>query len=109
MGDRGNVVVKDGDEQVVFYTHWGATELPETLRMVLNRKQRWTDAPYLARMIFCGMVGEDWDNETGFGISHSLGDGTDRVITVDVNQQTVKINKKSSISFNEFCKNEIGW
>jgi hypothetical protein len=110
MGDRGNVIVKDGDEQVCLYTHWGATELPETLRRALKRRARWNDGSYLCRIIFCEMVDiNQWKEETGFGISQTLGDGHNKVITVDVKSQTVKINSKEPVSFNDFCETDIGW
>lgn len=57
MGDRANVVVIDGDEQVCLYTHWNGYEVAEVLQNALKRgKERWAQAPYLARIIFCDMV-----------------------------------------------------
>ena len=109
MGDRGNVIVKDGTDQVCLYTHWFATELPETLRLALKRKERWTDGSYLTRIIFCEMVGKYWKDEGGFGISQSLGDGANKIIIVDIDSQTVKVGKKEPVRFAEFCETDIGW
>lgn len=68
MGDRANVVIKDGDEAVCLYTHWNGTALPEVLRKAMTRgQQRWDDSSYLARIIFCDMVEGKERELTGFG------------------------------------------
>jgi len=88
MGDRANIKVC-GAGDVYLYTHWAGTELPEVLKSALTRGvDRWDDPQYLARVIFCKMVGTD-DSITGYGISSKCGDGDDRVLTVDVNTQMV--------------------
>lgn len=105
MGDRRNVIVKDGGGVGVgLYSHWGGSYLPVTVRMALARKQRWHDAPYLARIIFSEMVKGDIDGETGFGISSAdyLCEGSDRDIVVDVGKQTVKVGTAKAVSFEEF-------
>jgi hypothetical protein len=110
MGDRANVIVKTGDEQVCLYSHWGGTELPATLRAAMKRgKDRWHDSPYLARVIFCEMVKGQEMTLTGFGISPSIGDGKDKVLTVDVNEQTVQINDKPPMSFAAFTAGSGDW
>ena len=37
MGDRGNIIVKDGDSTVYLYTHWSGSRLNETLKQALIR------------------------------------------------------------------------
>ena len=92
MGDRANVVIKNGDSEVFLYTHWGGTELPEAVTAALRRGvQRWTDASYLARIVFCEMVSEDdWDGLTGYGISASIGDNSYPLIVLDTDKQEVR-------------------
>ena len=110
MGDRANIVVKNSGEQVCLYSHWGGSELPDTLRAAMVRgKKRWDDAPYLARIIFCEMVKGDEMETTGFGISQSIGDGDDKVITIDVDDQTVKINDRPAVAFGDFIASKNGW
>lgn len=102
MGDRGNIIVKDGESKVYLYTHWTGSELPEVLKSALRRgKSRWDDGQYLARIIFCEMVkGQEMD-ETGFGISSTIGDGgTD--ITVNVDDQKVIDKKGVEKTFTEY-------
>ncbi len=88
MGDRGNIIVKDGGSKVYLYTHWSGSQLPEILKEALIKgEDRWDDGPYLARIIFQEMLDGD-TGTTGFGISSEYGDGgTD--IEVDVRQATV--------------------
>jgi hypothetical protein len=87
MGDRANVVILDGEAPALFlYTHWGGSELPETLREALDSaagRGRWSDGPYLARIIFCRMVRGDESAETGFGISTTMRDNEYNLLVVD--------------------------
>jgi hypothetical protein len=92
MGDRANIVIKqDGsDDRVYFYTHWHGTELPEMLHAALKRgEERWSDNPYLARVIFCEMTKGNPMALTGFGISTSLCDNEYPIIVVDTATETV--------------------
>jgi hypothetical protein len=109
MGDRANVQVKDGESNVFLYTHWSGSELPKTLKTALIRgKERWTDGQYLARIIFCEMVRDDIDDMTGYGISSVVGDGGDRIIVVNVDEQTIKINGKT-VTFGEYIAKNYLW
>ena len=98
MGDRANIKMKTGADEVHLYTHWAGSELPAILKSALERgRSRWNDSQYLARIIFCEMVKGCEMEEMGFGISAGCGDGGDRVITVDVGTGIITISKK------EFC------
>lgn len=102
MGDRGNIIVKEGCSEVYLYTHWSGSDLPGIVSKSLRRgKDRWNDGPYLARILFCDMLNGD-NGLTGFGISSVYGDGgTD--ITVDVDKQTVRLNADEPKPFAEFA------
>lgn len=88
MGDRGNIVV-DG---VWLYTHWDGCEIKQTLQSALVRgKDRWDDSQYLARIIFCEMLGKnDVMGLTDYGISIKMYDNEYNILVVDTNTQTVK-------------------
>ncbi|MBA7623560.1 hypothetical protein ES703_30957 [subsurface metagenome] len=92
MGDRGQVLMVD--EKVYLYTHWNATELAETVRRALARRQRWSDSEYLARIIFCEMVGDDVKGETGFGIGTGRHGDIWREVSVDCEKQIVTIKDR---------------
>lgn len=90
MGDRGNIEVKDEQGSVFLYSHWGGSELPATLASALDRGiGRWTDQPYLARIIFCEMVRGDVEGETGYGISYAECDPEHPTLVVDCTERTV--------------------
>lgn len=76
MGDRASVYIREDATRGVFlYTHWGGTELPQTVQAALKRgRERWNDAPYLARIVFCEMVKGVEMDLTGYGISSYIDD-----------------------------------
>lgn len=92
MGDRGNVCIRETtdnvENDVYLYTHWSGAELPEIVRVALAKRWRWNDAPYLTRIIFNELQGDD-RGETGFGISPTIGDNQYDIVVVDVEAQTV--------------------
>ena len=92
MGDRGVVVVRQwNDNDVVLYTHYGASELEETLKSALSKRVRWGDGPYLSRIIFEEMVAGAYSKETGFGIQAEIPGDVWRVLRVHIAQQTVEL------------------
>lgn len=117
MGDRANVYMKQSETTGVYlYTHWGGDELPETVREAIASPQgrgRWRDDAYLARIIFCRMVGpRDLMEETGFGISAHICDNEHPIIVVDCKNLRVGYAEPSPtsppepaewIAFRDFC------
>lgn len=100
MGDRANVIIKDGKSTVYLYTHWAGSDLPETVERALSRARKaksTDDGPYLARVIFCEMIREDGiDGTRGYGISAEYGDGGGAPdITIDVDKQTIQVGNKA--------------
>ena len=69
--DRGNIILKFHDgNKIYFYTHWGGSQLKNTLKNALKRgKDRWGDEPYLARIIFSEMIKDEVLKNTGYGIT----------------------------------------
>ena len=107
MGDRANVVIKSGGEQVCLYTHWNGSELPETVKKALIRGiSRRDDFQYLTRIIFCEMVSGSIMETTGFGITQTIGDGGNRVLTVNCDDGTISNNSCAPMSFSDYCKIE---
>jgi len=108
MGCRGTIEIwehgaapKDEESPVVLYTHWGAKDMLMNLKTVLKRKKRWSDAPYLSRMIFCKMVEGDEKGETGYGImTCNIGDAEEEIV-VDCDRQEVIVKSMKHSSFNK--------
>lgn len=91
MGDRGNIAIHyRNDQEVFFYAHWHGHALPTIVRDALARRERWTDADYLARIVFCTMVKGNEEDSQGFGIgTGAAGDGEHPIIVLDVERQIV--------------------
>ncbi|MCJ7828737.1 MAG: hypothetical protein MUP81_03230 [Dehalococcoidia bacterium] len=103
--------MQEGEDKVYLYTHWGADELPETVKKALSKKWRWDDFEYLARIVFETMIDGDRNGETGFGIGTGQHDDIECLVVVDVGNQTVVIDrsmyggkKKEAVSFEQFCR-----
>lgn len=122
MGDRANIVIESNGGRVYLYTHWYGHEMPAIAQDALRRKQRWGDAPYLARIVFCRMVRGQEGDETGFGISLRTCDNEHPICVINVDSQTVAfeadpnkdwikhpvIGKK--FSFSEYCAlSDVSW
>lgn len=111
MGDRGNIFVKDHGAGVYLYTHWDGYSIGLTLRDALARRLRWTDGPYLTRIIFCELVKHDLRGENGYGISSHICDNEYNILEVDPENKTVKVwqshNRETvlgTVSFAEFAE-----
>ncbi len=95
MGDRRNVYVAENDEHGVYlYTHWDGWQLPHIVAQALDRgRDRWDDAQYLARIIFCQMLDGDTDSSTGYGITARLWDhSSDPTIIVDCGRHHIRFS-----------------
>jgi hypothetical protein len=89
MGNRSNIVIKQHDgSRVWLYGHWMGEDSINVVRDVLAQRERWNDAPYLARMLFTKMTAGD-TGSTGFGISTYMNDNENPVIVLDPETQTV--------------------
>lgn len=90
---RANVWMKSSeksDSGVYLYTHSEGDLLPKRVQDALKAERRWSDHQYLARIIFCCMIGEgNLNGSTGFGISGQVGDGGERILQVDAGEQEV--------------------
>ena len=95
MGDRANIAVVQHDgSRVWLYTHWDGYDLPEVLRAALDRgRDRWEDAAYLARIIFCQMTKGQEMETTGFGISTRICDNERPVLVVDCERGMVTVER----------------
>lgn len=106
MGDRGNVQVKENvsDSGVFFYSHWYGSELPQRVATALKRgRSRWGDTAYLARIIFCEIVKDEINGETGYGISTQECDPEYPLIVVNDGDYTVTIADET-LSYKEFVE-----
>lgn len=94
MGDRSNIVVVQPDESRIWlYGHWMGDDNYRVAGQVLSRKERWDDAPYLARMLFARMTAGDEEGSTGYGISTTMCDNEYFIVVIDPQKQTVHLEQ----------------
>jgi hypothetical protein len=89
MGDRSNIVVQEADGSRIFlYGHWMGEDSINVTRDVLALRDRWSDSPYLTRMLFEKMIEGSFDKTTGFGISTYMCDNEYPIIVLEPSTQT---------------------
>jgi hypothetical protein len=95
MGDRGQIAIEQDNNHfpapVFFYTHWQGHAIKQRLQEALEKgKGRWDDPSYLARIIFCQLVREEWNKTDGFGLMGvSAGDSEYPLLCVNMREQKV--------------------
>lgn len=108
MGDRANVFVKEAG--VYLYTHNEGCKLPFIVQRALSKQWRWTDPPYLARVVFTEMIRGEEENEFGFGISTKIVDNEHDIIVLDPNSESIEFQDENtgeilySWPFSEYIK-----
>ena len=96
MGDRVVYTIKDDNGlSVNLYSHWGGSDRFESLAAALRAAEpRWNDTSYATRIIVSQLIGDEWNEETGFGLwaSNSSGayGGDHPDITIDLVNKTVE-------------------
>jgi len=108
MGTRAQVFMKDTG--VYLYQHWDGDDLFQKVKNAIAKKWRWDDEEYLTRIIFCEMVKDNIDGETGYGIGNSQHGDIEYLVTVDCKNQTVEeihcyTKNIKNISFKDCEKN----
>lgn len=107
MGDRVVYTIKqDQDLSVNLYSHWGGYDRFTSLARALSAAEpRWNDSSYATRIILSQLIGDEWNQELGFGIwaSNSSGSygGDHPDITIDLVNKTVE-DETGTHSFESF-------
>lgn len=108
MGDRVVYTIKqDKNLSLNLYSHWGGYGRFENLAAALNAARvRWEDTSYCARIIVSQLIGDQWNEETGFGLWASNEDGAyyggdHPDITIDLVNKTVN-DETGTHSFDSF-------
>jgi hypothetical protein len=117
MGDRANLaIISEYDDCVVLYAHWAGEQLFDQARIAMDHvfaRSRWTDAPYLRRIVFQQIL--DWAglSELSWGISTNLCDNEHPILVIDVTSQRVafrneqhfneRVDSDEGVTFSEFA------
>jgi menaquinone-dependent protoporphyrinogen IX oxidase len=119
MGDRTNTVFRMADgSDVVLYQHWGGYQMMANLAAALDAaRNRWNDESYCTRIIISNLIGDDWSQELGYGISTQIMDNEHSIPVIDFSDHTVALygyqfmshgcelrDQKFRMPFEEFVK-----
>ena len=77
MGAKTTWAIKteEGDAVTWLYSHWGGDDkLADTKHALSAAEPRWSDPTYGARIFISQIIGNQWDSETGFGITTGTAD-----------------------------------
>ena len=100
MGDRANMGIRTSDGNTIYiYSHWGGLDRHEIVANALSHAMvRDGDEGYFTRIFISRLIGRDWDQETGHGMSinklSAMGDGYD-VPIYDYNTKTIGIYEEA--------------
>ncbi len=107
MGDRIVFSIRqDQDLSLNLYSHWGGYDRFVSLARALKAAEpRWNDSSYAARIIVSQLIGDQWGEETGFGLwasnEHGMYGGDHPDITIDLINKTVE-DETGTHSFESF-------
>lgn len=103
MGNRANFGIKIDDKNTIFvYQHWAPTKLFNHYANAL--KAAWPriamdDVAYATRILISQIVGDQWDKETGHGISlNQILDNEHHIVIVDLTTNLVHLFDESDLS-----------
>lgn len=99
MGDRANFGFKQNDGNViVLYGHWAGYEMLDRLASAVEKaRPRWTDEGYATRICVSQLVGEEWGNETGWGLYiNQIPDNEHKIPVIDWRSGTFSLHEEAS-------------
>jgi hypothetical protein len=94
MGDRATFVFEQGDANsaIYLYGHWAGDGMMNTLATAIAKaRPRWDDETYATRIVISQIIGNEWADETGWGISTYFCDSEHSVPVVNFQTQTIKL------------------
>jgi hypothetical protein len=97
MGDRANFgFVQSNGETIVLYGHWaGYNMLGKLADAVIKARPRWNDESYATRIVISQLIGDQWNMETGWGLSvNQIQDNEHKIAIVDFKQQTFSLHEE---------------
>lgn len=92
MGARVVFNIKQSDElYLCLYSHWGEySALSDCANAIAKARPRWDDDSYCSRIIISQLIGEEWGNETGYGLWASNEPYVDEEwLIIDLTEKTV--------------------
>jgi len=99
MGDRANFGFKQSnDETIVLYGHWAGYDMLSNLaEAVETARPRWTDESYATRIVISHLVGDNWHELTGWGLTvNNILDNEHKIPVIDWRTQTFSLHEEAS-------------
>lgn len=99
MGDRANFGFKQSNGQtIMLYGHWAGHDMLHNLAAaVLRATPRWDDEGYATRIVISNLVGNDWNQETGWGLYvNEIGDNEHKIPVIDWHNKTFSLHEQDS-------------
>jgi hypothetical protein len=107
MGDRANFGFKQSNgETIVLYGHWAGFDMLANLASAVeSARARWDDESYATRICVSQLVGDQWQAETGWGLSvNRILDNEHKIAIIDWTTKTFSLHEEApwSEDGNEF-------
>ena len=99
MGDRANFGFRQSNDNVIIlYGHWAGYEMLDRLASAVEKaRPRWTDEAYATRICISRLIGDEWPQETGWGISaNMILDNEHKIPIVDWRSGTFSLHEEAS-------------
>jgi hypothetical protein len=99
MGDRANFGFKQSnDETIVLYGHWAGHEMLANLaEAVETARPRWTDESYATRIVISNLVGDNWNELIGWGLTvNNILDNEHKIPVIDWRSGTFSLHEEAS-------------
>lgn len=95
MGNRANFGFKDGENTIYLYSHWGGDGMMNTLATaikVVMDAGRQNDPIYATRIAISNIVGDNWDQGLGYGLTANyISDNEHSIPVVNWEEGTVSL------------------
>ena len=99
MGDRANFGFKQSnDETIVLYGHWAGHDMLGNLASAVETaRPRWTDESYATRIVISNLVGDNWHELTGWGLTvNNILDNEHKIPVIDWRSGTFSLHEEAS-------------
>ena len=95
MGDRATFIFEQSDGNAIYlYGHWSGEGMMATLADALIAawdRIQMDDEPYATRIAISNIIGNEWTNDTGWGLSTYFCDSEHSVPVVNFQNKTVRL------------------
>ena len=98
MGDRANFGFRQADgNTIVLYGHWAGYEMLAKLAHAVSAAEtRWDDESYATRIAVSQLVGSEWNETTGWGLSiNTIMDNEHKVPIIDWSTRTFSLHEEA--------------